>query len=70
MNASKSSKTSGPSSVGFPFVVVLVSASLAMAGSYHGARGDYVLAMSRLAVLTAAFAVVGANACVRLRGTP
>ena len=41
-----------------------------MAGSYHGARGDYVAPMSRLAVLTAAVAVVGANASFAYAAPP
>src|SRR5690348_10022759 len=61
MNASKSSNTSGPSSVGFAFA--LPSASLvAMAGSYHGpgdAFSSRLAAMRRLAVLAAVVGIVG-----------
>src|SRR6187549_2271029 len=56
MKASKSSKTSGPSSVGL--ALSLPSASLAMAGSYHGPRGDYV--PMRCAASIAAAVAVGA----------
>src|SRR4051812_38869653 len=59
MNASKSSNTSGPSSVGFPFV--LPSASLAMPGSYHGpddAFSSRLAPMRRLALLAAVVGIV------------
>src|SRR4051794_16371880 len=71
MNASKSSNTSGPSSVGFAFA--LPSASLAMTGSYHGpgdAFSSRLAPMRRFATLAALVGSVGSIGSIGSVGWP